>query len=167
MYSHKEFNHVTISFHLYPEDFDHKAEDRSSNPVLYPDLVQKNKERKLTRTCKRLIDVVGSLVALFVFAPILAVIALAVKLTSKGPVIFRQQRLGQFGKSFEFLKFRSMYANNDFTVHKTFIKEVIKGNYEGNGDDGEKESGGHGSILAVAAGGGLPSRLHLFPQWRC
>jgi lipopolysaccharide/colanic/teichoic acid biosynthesis glycosyltransferase len=128
--SRRDFNHVTISFHLYPEDWDQQAEDRTSNPVLYPDLVQRNKERKLTRAFKRLIDIVGSIVALIVFSPVLAVIAAGVKLSSKGPIIFRQQRLGQFGKSFEFLKFRSMYANNDFTVHKTFIKEVINGNYE-------------------------------------
>jgi lipopolysaccharide/colanic/teichoic acid biosynthesis glycosyltransferase len=133
--SRKDFNHVTISFHLYPEDWDKEAEDRTSNPVLYPDLVQRDKERRLTRTLKRVIDIVGSVGALVFFAPLLAVIAVAVKLTSKGPVIFRQKRLGQFGKAFEFLKFRSMYTNNDFTIHKTFIKEVIKGNYEGNVED--------------------------------
>jgi len=67
-----------------------------------------------------------------VLSPVFAVIAVCVKLTSEGPIIFRQRRLGQFGKSFEFLKFRSMYANNDFTLHQTFIKDVIHGSYDGN-----------------------------------
>lgn len=130
--SRAQFNQVTISFHLYPEDWDHKAQDRSSNPIFYPDLVHRNKERKLSRISKRLIDIVGSIAALLVLSPVFAIIAVCVKLTSEGPIIFRQRRLGQFGKSFEFLKFRSMYVNNDLTVHQKFIKDVINGSYDGN-----------------------------------
>jgi lipopolysaccharide/colanic/teichoic acid biosynthesis glycosyltransferase len=130
--SRTQFNQVAISFHLYPEDWDHKEQDRSSNPILYPDLVQRNKEQKLSRISKRLMDIVGSIAALLVLSPVFAIIAVCVKLTSEGPVIFRQRRLGQFGKSFEFPKFRSMYDNNDLTVHQKFIKDVINGSYDGN-----------------------------------
>ena len=130
--SRTQFNQVTISFHLYPEDWDDQTQDRSSNLILYPDLVHRNKERKLSRISKRLIDIVGSIAALLVLSPVFAIIAVCVKLTSEGPIIFRQRRLGQFGKSFEFLKFRSMYVNNDLTLHQKFIKDVIKGSYDGN-----------------------------------
>jgi lipopolysaccharide/colanic/teichoic acid biosynthesis glycosyltransferase len=129
--SRTQFNQVTISFHLYPEDWDSQTEDRDSNPVLYPDLVQRNRDRRMARIGKRIVDIIGSLIGLVLLAPIFAIIAVCVKLTSEGPVIFKQRRLGQFGKSFEFVKFRSMYADNDHTLHQTFIKDVINGSYTG------------------------------------
>jgi len=52
---------------------------------------------------------------------------LAVKTTSKGPVFFKQRRIGQYGKPFVFLKFRSMYVNNDSSVHETYVKQLIAG----------------------------------------
>jgi lipopolysaccharide/colanic/teichoic acid biosynthesis glycosyltransferase len=60
-------------------------------------------------TLRRVIDVVVSAVALVVLAPLLAVVALAVRLTSPGPVLFRQTRVGQAGRPFVLLKFRTMW----------------------------------------------------------
>ncbi len=57
---------------------------------------------------KRGIDILFSLIALLVFGPLLIIIALLVKLTSKGPILFKQKRLGYGNKEFVFLKFRSM-----------------------------------------------------------
>lgn len=57
---------------------------------------------------KRLIDASVSLVALIVLAPLLAVVAIGVKLSSPGPALFRQERVGSDGQCFTFLKFRSM-----------------------------------------------------------
>jgi Undecaprenyl-phosphate glucose phosphotransferase len=57
---------------------------------------------------KRLMDIVLSALALLVLAPVMLLIALAIKLTSKGPVFFRQERCGLNGKPFDMLKFRSM-----------------------------------------------------------
>ncbi|MGV2114543.1 WecB/TagA/CpsF family glycosyltransferase [Agrobacterium salinitolerans] len=62
---------------------------------------------------KRLLDLLGSGLALLALAPILVIIALAVRLTSSGPVLFRQQRVGYNGETFELLKFRSMYRDAD------------------------------------------------------
>ena len=73
---------------------------------------------------KRTIDVIGSPGTGAFLATVLA-IALAVRLTSKGPVFFRQQRVGQYGQCFTFLKFRSMYVNNDHIVHQKFVTELI------------------------------------------
>src|SRR5215831_5472907 len=67
------------------------------------------------------------LLALIVFSPVFLLIALAIKLTSKGPVLFRQRRVGKDGRSFTFLKFRSMYVNNDTSQHARYIKELIEG----------------------------------------
>jgi len=60
---------------------------------------------------KRMVDVAGALGGLTVLSPILAITAIAVKLESKGPVLFRQRRIGENGESFEMLKFRSMVVD--------------------------------------------------------
>src|SRR5439155_18581898 len=109
----EQFSQVSISFHLFPEDWDYEVSDRPSNPALCPDLLSHHQARKFSSVVKRMMDVAGSALALVVFAPLFLVIAVAIKLSSKGPVFFRQQRIGQYGAPFVFLKFRSMYANND------------------------------------------------------
>lgn len=60
---------------------------------------------------KRLLDLVGSSVALLIFAPVLIVIAVLIKRGSKGPVFFVQKRLGKDGAVFEMFKFRTMVDN--------------------------------------------------------
>lgn len=60
---------------------------------------------------KRLVDIVGSAFALLLFGPVMAVIALLVVLSSPGPVLFRQERMGLDGRTFAMLKFRSMRAD--------------------------------------------------------
>jgi Sugar transferases involved in lipopolysaccharide synthesis len=74
------------------------------------------------------IDLIGSLFGILLFSPFFIIIPILIKLTSKGPVFFRQERSGKGGKTFSFLKFRSMYVNNDATIHKEFITDFIKGN---------------------------------------
>ncbi|WP_374723713.1 sugar transferase [Calidifontibacillus erzurumensis] len=67
--------------------------------------------RNLNLLIKRMIDFFGSFIGLIVISPILLLIALSIKLTSKGPVFFRQERLGKDGKVFKILKFRTMVVN--------------------------------------------------------
>jgi lipopolysaccharide/colanic/teichoic acid biosynthesis glycosyltransferase len=121
----EQFNQVSISFHLFPDDWDHDKPGRPSNAALYPDLASRDKGRRTLLLVKRVIDVVGSASLLVLLAPLFLAIALAVKLTSRGPVFFRQQRVGRYGKTFTFLKFRSMYVNNDHSVHKEFVTRMI------------------------------------------
>jgi lipopolysaccharide/colanic/teichoic acid biosynthesis glycosyltransferase len=134
----EQFNQISISFHVFPEERDHETPQRPSNPVLYPDLVRRDNARTAFRLVKRMMDIVGSVVALIVCAPLFLAIAAAIKCTSKGPVFFRQIRVGQYGVPFVFLKFRSMYADNDPNVHKQYIRQLIAGHAErktnGNGE---------------------------------
>jgi lipopolysaccharide/colanic/teichoic acid biosynthesis glycosyltransferase len=64
------------------------------------------------------------------FAPLFLGIAAAIKATSKGPVFFRQQRVGQHGVPFVFLKFRSMFTGNDASTHKEYVQKLIAGKAE-------------------------------------
>jgi len=72
--------------------------------------------------------------ALVVFSPLFLAISISIKLTSDGPVLFRQRRVGQHGKPFTFLKFRSMYVNNDPAIHREYVKRLI------NGSNADKEN---------------------------
>jgi lipopolysaccharide/colanic/teichoic acid biosynthesis glycosyltransferase len=123
----EQINRVSVSFHVFPEDWDHNDQRGSSNRTLYPDLSQRDNDRKVRRVLKRTMDVIGSLMALAFFSPLFVAIALAVKATSKGPILFRQERIGRYGKSFVFLKFRSMYVNNNAAVHKEYVQQLIAG----------------------------------------
>jgi lipopolysaccharide/colanic/teichoic acid biosynthesis glycosyltransferase len=76
---------------------------------------------------KRALDVVAALVALTLLSPLMLVVALAIKLTSPGPVIFRQSRVGQGGASFMMFKFRSMRTDMDDRVHREFVAKLIDG----------------------------------------
>jgi lipopolysaccharide/colanic/teichoic acid biosynthesis glycosyltransferase len=83
---------------------------------------------------KRTLDVVGSIVALVLLSPLMLVVALIIKLTSPGPVIFRQQRIGQGGVPFTFYKFRSMRSDNDDRVHRDFVASLIDGTSTASGE---------------------------------
>jgi lipopolysaccharide/colanic/teichoic acid biosynthesis glycosyltransferase len=130
----KSFSQISISMHVFPEEWD--QETVQGNPTLYPDLARRNKAEKIVRSTKRMMDIVASAAALVLFAPLFFLVAVLVKLSSRGPVFFKQERLGQFGKEFTFLKFRSMYANNDNRIHADFMKRVINGEHDGKSDDG-------------------------------
>jgi lipopolysaccharide/colanic/teichoic acid biosynthesis glycosyltransferase len=76
-----------------------------------PNYLQARNSSILPKKLRRAIDVIGSASALFFLAPLLGAVALAIKLTSKGPAIFSTQRVGLGGQSFSLYKFRTMYAD--------------------------------------------------------
>jgi lipopolysaccharide/colanic/teichoic acid biosynthesis glycosyltransferase len=78
-----------------------------------------------TRCVKRAADIIASLIVLILFAPIFPLIALAIKLNSKGPVFFKDRREGLHGREFFCLKFRTMIAGADLIQEKLrFINQV-------------------------------------------
>ncbi len=127
--SFEQFNQLNVSFHWFPEEWGNGVPKRPSK-IFYRDLAETGNRKTVSGHIKRLMDIVGSLIALTIFSPLFLIVGAAIKLTSRGPVIFRQERLGQFGSTFTCLKFRSMCVNNDVTIHKEFIKQIINGEYE-------------------------------------
>ena len=128
---------IRISFHVFPEDAgSQNGGSKDSRSCLYPDLHRENKRKKAARLFKRLIDVGGSLIALTLLSPMFLVIAIAIKLTSNGPILFKQERIGQYGVRFTFLKFRSMYFLNDARIHQDYVRRFISGKEECKQPDG-------------------------------
>lgn len=136
------YNKVTISYHPFPEETEEeKADDIEFDSELYPDLGERDAANKQSFYLKRGIDILGSIVAIIIFFPVFIVVPIIIKLTSKGPVFFRQKRIGAFGKTFTFLKFRSMQIDNDTSIHANYVKKLIleqKAYDDGDGDSGEK-----------------------------
>jgi lipopolysaccharide/colanic/teichoic acid biosynthesis glycosyltransferase len=75
---------------------------------------------------KRVLDITASAILLALLLPLLLVIAALVKLTSPGPVLFRQRRIGQSARPFTMLKFRTMKANAEHSVHQKFVTDFIR-----------------------------------------
>src|SRR5688500_3138782 len=126
----EEAQRIRITFHWFPDDW--KERETDSAGALYPDLTQREDGRRIQLAVKRALDVTGSALALILLAPLLLAVAAAIRLSSSGPVIFRQDRVGQHGTPFTLFKFRSMYARADATPHVEFIKRFIAG--QANGD---------------------------------
>ena len=84
------------------------------------------------RILKRVSDIIFSALILLFISPLLLLIALLVKLSSKGRVFFLQERVGMDGRTFTFIKFRSMNEDADDTAHRDVYKANIK-NPDGNG----------------------------------
>lgn len=76
---------------------------------------------------KRTVDCTGALVGIIVFAPLMAIIAFLIKVSSRGPVLFKQTRIGYLGKPFTFLKFRTMYTDSNEQLHKEYVQKLIQG----------------------------------------
>src|SRR5580700_9268889 len=105
-----------ISFYAFPDGWKGGGHQRPVDPTMYPDLFEVKEKKKLSLLTKRVMDVLGASVALLLLSPVFLVLGLLVKLTSKGPVFFRQERVGQFGSRFVFMKFRSMSVSTDAAI---------------------------------------------------
>lgn len=138
----EQFSQISISFHFYPDRWDHDGSQRPSNPVLYPDVPVGGNLSTLLSLTKRVMDICGSLLLLIVGSPLLLIVAISVKISSAGPILYRQRRVGQHGCLFTFLKFRSMYVGSDFTVHRNYVTKFIAGQAERYSVDGGGDASG-------------------------
>ncbi len=141
-----QMEEIRISFHVFPEDpGPRNGGSADTRLYLYPDLYRENSTKNAARLIKRAIDIVGSLAVLIFASPLYLAIAIAIKLTSKGPILFRQERIGQYGVCFTFLKFRSMYFLNDSKIHQEYVRRFISGK------DECKQADGNGGVYKLKA----------------
>jgi len=115
--------YVQVSVHVFPHSNDLGMD--TPDLTFYPDLAPQSQAQKTAHILKRIIDITGSFLLLCLLGPLFALIAFLIKLDSQGPVIFRQVRIGQQGKPFNFLKFRSMCVGSDAAIHKEYVSRFI------------------------------------------
>ena len=122
----EDFKALRLILRQFPQHANQSAEDGWEGDI-YRELHRRQDDGSTGAIFKRALDVAGSLLALLLFLPVFLVVAILVKITSRGPVLFCQQRVGQYGKLFTFYKFRSMYADNDPNVHRDYVTKLIEG----------------------------------------
>lgn len=122
----QQLSKLQISFYAFPDGWT-EGQGRTVDSVLYPDLFEEQHSKRFSLLIKRCMDTIGSFGALALLTPVFLILAVLVKLTSNGPVFFRQERVGQYGARFVFLKFRSMYVSTDATIHKEYVRNFIAG----------------------------------------
>jgi lipopolysaccharide/colanic/teichoic acid biosynthesis glycosyltransferase len=123
---------VEVTFAVFPLD-DAASESGTSLSVdtrFYPSPFTSSSDRKASVLLKRAEDIVVSSLLILFLLPLFITIAAFIKLTSKGPVFFLQRRIGLEGKPFLFIKFRSMFVNNDPSIHREYVKNLISGNQD-------------------------------------
>lgn len=114
-----------MSLHFFPEQNEGGDSGFRSDEKLYPDLNDRTPSGRVHSGLKRSLDIAGSLGLLIVLSPLFFLICLLIKATSKGPVLFRQRRIGRFGVPFNCLKFRTMYIDCDHEIHRRYIRDFI------------------------------------------
>jgi lipopolysaccharide/colanic/teichoic acid biosynthesis glycosyltransferase len=79
---------------------------------------------------KRILDILVALGMLLVFGPLMLLIALGIRISSPGPIFYRQTRIGKDGKPFKMLKFRSMQVTNNPDLHREYVQKLIRENVD-------------------------------------
>lgn len=126
-----QIRRVDLSIHVYPADWVDADGDPPPGTDVFPDSPPGAKPKRSYLVAKRVVDILGSITAIALFSPIMLGAAIAVKLTSKGPILFKQKRVGQHGRTFQILKFRSMRCKTDESIHKEFVAKFIAGRAAG------------------------------------
>lgn len=104
---------IDVFIKIIPDVYDILSGTVKMNSILGTPLIEINHKLQTPSELlvKNTIDIVLSFVIIIVFSPIYLICAILVKLSSEGPIIYKQKRLGQFGKEFNIYKFRSMYTD--------------------------------------------------------
>lgn len=122
-----QVSQISISFYMFPDEWDEGRLGNGKNPQFYPEFAPRERTRRGHLIVKRAMDMVGSCFALLISAPAFVIIAVAIRMTSKGSVFFRQKRVGRDGREFTLYKFRTMRAGNDPSQHKEYMAKLIAG----------------------------------------
>lgn len=114
--------------------------------VLAPSMRQSG----LPLLAKRVFDLTVAAVGLVVLSPLLLLVAIAVRLDSEGPALFRQERVGKGGRTFTFYKFRTMRTDASADAHRAYVTALIKEETEDlRGDNGSYKLEGDSRITKL------------------
>jgi lipopolysaccharide/colanic/teichoic acid biosynthesis glycosyltransferase len=119
---------VTVIAATYPDDiFESLLKGKVSSEALGLIVEHSICHSRVKLRVKRGIDLIGALMAVSILSPLMLAIAILVKFSSPGPIIFRQARIGHQGLTFTFYKFRSMRTGACDNIHREFVKKHISG----------------------------------------
>jgi lipopolysaccharide/colanic/teichoic acid biosynthesis glycosyltransferase len=121
----EQMDRFSLRSYVYPDPAAATTEGASVEPLLEGITVRKA-GITVYDIAKRTMDLLASTVLLAALSPLMLLIAALIKLKSKGPVLFKQLRVGQRAQPFHMLKFRSMLVNNDDRIHQAFVSDLIK-----------------------------------------
>ncbi|QWB95453.1 sugar transferase [Mycoplasmatota bacterium] len=107
--------------------------------------------RHINLFLKRVMDILGSLIGIIILSPLLIIISILIKIDSKGPILFKQERLGKHGKVFKIFKFRTMVVNAENIGDGLTVKK-----------DGDPRIIGIGKILRKYSLDELPQLFNVF-----
>lgn len=119
--------HLSLRWRVYPESALLTSEEQMSSMhlLVYPEFSAQEPAIMHFQTIKRGMDIVLSALLVTLLLPVFALIAIFVKLSSPGPILFRQVRVGHLMKPFTMYKFRTMYAEADHQVHHDYVSWFI------------------------------------------
>ncbi len=100
---------------------------QAAHTVSHPFSTTTVERRAATLWVKRALDITSATLLLVLLIPLMITVALLVRLSSPGPILFRQERVGRDGKRFWFYKFRTMYSGADESPHRTYYQQLVKG----------------------------------------
>ncbi len=124
--------HLSIKLHVYPDPTaSNEKQVCPMDPLLYPELSATQPAVQNFWIFKRAMDIVLSVLLLILLLPVFALIAAIVKLSSPGPVLFRQMRVGYLMTPFTMCKFRTMYATVDHQIHHDYVSWFITASDQG------------------------------------
>ncbi len=130
---------LSITVRVYPNLTTSNEENVSAlDPLLHPDLLSNRLTRSHFQPIKRGMDIVFSAMLLTLLLPLFAIIAVLVKLSSPGPVFFKQLRVGHLLKPFTMYKFRSMYSSADQQTHQNYVSWFITASNQEQTEEKEK-----------------------------
>ena len=121
--SPEDIGHLSFQVHVHPKPVDDEAECWPVDQLI---VHQDTTRSTIHRTMKRTLDVAGSAALLMVLLPVFMVLAACVRLTSRGPIFFRQTRVGEGGVGFTMLKFRTMRSDASPALHQDYVSQFIK-----------------------------------------
>jgi lipopolysaccharide/colanic/teichoic acid biosynthesis glycosyltransferase len=143
------YKSITIRHIVYPQNVATSPFSSSiEHSILYPEMVLSAPTTRFQRIMKRLMDIAVTGTALIVLAPLFAIIAALIKLSSPGPVFYNQERLGFGGRRFKLYKFRSMKPNCETGSHKAYVLGLINGTAAA-GDTGFYKMGNDSRITKI------------------
>jgi lipopolysaccharide/colanic/teichoic acid biosynthesis glycosyltransferase len=119
---------VPLGFHWREPSVTGQRDSEDIAPIGQPAGASPEKHRAAVPVWKRMLDLSCLLIVVPSVLPLMVMIAILIKSSSKGPVLFRQERVGLFGRRFTLFKFRTMTIGADRTVHEQYVANMIEAN---------------------------------------